>query len=180
MIGWQARLCYTETEVWKYPSGFFDVDIDKDSAKVTFPPPLVYIGVLLLGLVLDRFLPWSLGGGNGFSYFGAGLLLLSGVTCLLLASGKFRRLGTDLKPWKPTSAIADDGIYAVTRNPMYLGMAFVYLALLLLASSLGALILFPILIIIIRTQVIAREETYLGGKFGKEYQDYKAKTRRWL
>jgi protein-S-isoprenylcysteine O-methyltransferase Ste14 len=105
------------------------VDIDKDSAKVTFPPPLVYIGVLLLGLVLDRFLPWSLGGGNGFSYFGAGLLLLSGVTCLLLASGKFRRLGTDLKPWKPTSAIADDGIYAVTRNPMYLGMAFVYLAL---------------------------------------------------
>jgi protein-S-isoprenylcysteine O-methyltransferase Ste14 len=156
-----------------------DVDIDKDSAKVTFPPPLVYVGMLLIGLLLDRFLPWSLGG-NGFSYVGAGLLLLSGIACLLMASGKFRQLGTDLKPWKTTSAIADDGIYAVTRNPMYLGMAFVYLALMLLASSLGALILFPVLIIIIRTQVIAREEAYLGGKFGAEYQDYKAKTRRWL
>jgi protein-S-isoprenylcysteine O-methyltransferase Ste14 len=156
------------------------VDIDKDSAKVTFPPPLVYGGMLLIGLVLDRFLPWSLGGGNSFSYVGAGLLLLSGILCLVMASGKFRQLRTDILPWKPTSAIADDGIYAITRNPMYLGMAFVYLALMLLASSLGALILFPVLIIIIRTQVIAREEAYLDGKFGKEYQDYKAKTRRWL
>jgi protein-S-isoprenylcysteine O-methyltransferase Ste14 len=155
------------------------VDIDKDSAKVTFPPPLVFVGMLLLGLVMDRFLPWSLGG-NGFSYVGAGLLLLSGIACLLMASGKFRQLGTDLKPWKTTSAIADDGIYAITRNPMYLGMAFVYLALMLLASSLGALMLFPALIVIIRTQVIAREEAYLDRKFGQAYLDYKSKTRRWL
>ncbi len=156
------------------------VDIDNDSAKVTFPPPLVYIGMLSIGLVLDRFLPWSLGGGNGFSYVGAGLLLVSGVACLFMASSKFRQIGTNLKPWKPTSAIADDGIYAVTRNPMYLGMAFVYLALMLLAASLGAFLLFPILITIISTQVIAREEVYLNRKFGNKYQKYKSKTRRWI
>lgn len=156
------------------------MDIDNDSAKVSFPPPLVYLGMLLLGLLLDRFLPWSMGAADNVSYLASALLLVSGATCLLAASQKFRQIGTHLKPWKTTSAIADDGIYAVTRNPMYLGMAFIYLGVMLLCSSIGALILFPILIIIIQSQVIAREEAYLSVKFGNAYQQYKKKARRWI
>lgn len=154
--------------------------VDTDSAKVTFPPPLVYLGMLLIGLVLDRYLPWSLGLSAIGRYLGGGLLFIAGAIYLLSASGGFRRAGTDLKPWKTTSAIVAEGVYARTRNPMYLGMALVYAGIALVFSSLGALILLPLVILIIRTQVIAREERYLESKFGEEYLQYTSRVRRWL
>ena len=64
---------------------------------------------------------------------------------------------------------------------MYVGMALVPRR----ASRSAANALWPLLMLvpalcIIRTQVIAREEAYLEGKFGAAYRDYKARVRRWL
>ncbi len=156
------------------------VDVDSDSAKVTFPPPFIYLGMLLLGLALDRILPWSVGLTDIGRYGGGGLLILSALIYLLAASGRFRKAGTDVKPWKTTSAIVVEGVYAFTRNPMYLGMALFYAGLGLLFSSLGVFLLLPMLLAIIQTQVIAREERYLESKFGDEYRKYKTRVRRWL
>ena len=156
------------------------MDIDEDSARVSFPPPLVYVGLLLLGLMLDRATPWSLEFTWIGRYVGGGLLCAAGVAVALAAMGLFRKVGTDVKPWKSTTAIVADGIYGFTRNPMYLGMAMFYTGLALAFSSLGAFLLLPILILIIRTQVIAREERYLELKFGDDYRAYKARVRRWL
>ncbi|MEQ1688928.1 MAG: isoprenylcysteine carboxylmethyltransferase family protein, partial [Sphingopyxis sp.] len=72
------------------------------------------------------------------------------------------------------------GIYSHTRNPMYLGMVSVFLGLAVAMSSLGALLLAMPVMVIIRTQVIAREEAYLTAKFGAEYTAYLARVRRWL
>jgi protein-S-isoprenylcysteine O-methyltransferase Ste14 len=156
------------------------MDIDQDSAKVSFPPPLVFAGMLLLGLVLDRIMPWSLELTWIGRYVGGGILIVAGLLCGFSAMGMFRKAGTDVKPWKTTSAIVDSGVYRFTRNPMYLGMAMLYTGIGFALSSLGAFLLLPILILIIRTQVIAREERYLEGKFGDNYRDYKARVRRWL
>jgi protein-S-isoprenylcysteine O-methyltransferase Ste14 len=156
------------------------MDIDSDSAKVGFPPPLVYAGTLLLGLALDRVMPWSLEL-NWIGRFVAGALFIAaGLAVGLSAMGLFRKVGTDVKPWKTTSAIVADGVYRFTRNPMYLGMALLYGGLAVAFSSLGAIVLLPILILIIRTQVIAREERYLEAKFGEQYRMYKSRVRRWL
>jgi protein-S-isoprenylcysteine O-methyltransferase Ste14 len=156
------------------------MDVDIDSASVTFPPPLVYAGMLLLGLSLDRILPWSIELTSIARYAGSGILIVAGLLFGLSAAGLFRKAGTDVKPWKATSAIVADGVYRLTRNPMYLGMALLYAGLGLFFSSLGAMLLLPVLLIIIQTQVIAREERYLEGKFGDEYRRYKASVRRWL
>jgi protein-S-isoprenylcysteine O-methyltransferase Ste14 len=156
------------------------MDIDQDSAKVSFPPPFVFLGMLLLGLVLDRIMPWSLELTWIGRYVGGGILVAAGLLFIMSAMGMFRKAGTDVKPWKTTSAIVDSGVYRFTRNPMYLGMAMLYAGLGLAFSSLGAFILLPVLILIIRTQVIAREERYLEGKFGQSYLDYKSRVRRWL
>ncbi|MGD9811496.1 MAG: isoprenylcysteine carboxylmethyltransferase family protein [Sphingobium sp.] len=153
---------------------------DSDSAHVTFPPPFVYLGFLLIGLAVDRLLPWSLAlpvltrWAIGVPLIAAGLLLL------LAASGLFRQAGTDVKPWKATSAVVDKGVYAWTRNPMYLGMALLYAGLAIAFRSISALALLPLVIAIVRTQVIAREERYLEEKFGSTYLAYKARVRRWL
>jgi protein-S-isoprenylcysteine O-methyltransferase Ste14 len=156
------------------------MDVDVDSAKVTFPPPFVYIGMVLLGLALDRVLPWSIELTAIGRYAGGGLLIFAALACLLAASGRFRKAGTDVKPWKTTSAIVGDGVYAFTRNPMYLGMALFMAGLGLLFSSLGVILLLPVAIALIQTQVIAREERYLEAKFGDQYRVYKSRVRRWI
>ena len=107
-------------------------------------------------------------------------VLTAGLIVGLLAAGLFRRAGTDVKPWRSATALVTDGPYRWTRNPMYLGMSFVYLGLAIAADSLAALILLIPVVIIIQTQVIAREERYLEGKFGDEFRAYKARVRRWL
>lgn len=156
------------------------MDIDNDSAKVSFPPPFVFVGMLLLGLVLDRLIPWSFEMTWIGRYVGGGVLIIVGLLYAVSAMGLFRKAGTDVKPWKTTTTIVATGVYRFTRNPMYVGMAMLYTGLGFMLSSLGVLLLLPLVIVLIRTQVIAREERYLELKFGQSYLDYKARVRRWL
>ncbi|MCS4306295.1 protein-S-isoprenylcysteine O-methyltransferase Ste14 [Rheinheimera pacifica] len=99
---------------------------------------------------------------------------------MLAAAGLFRRLGTKVPPSQPTTCIATTSPYRWTRNPMYLGMAFIYAGLAIGFDSPIALALLPLALIVIQTQVIAREERYLTSKFGDDYRSYKAGVRRWL
>lgn len=158
------------------------MDIDQDSARVAFPPPLAFIGTLLAGLALDRFSWFSPGIPLGhWLERGCGwLLLVVGLAIGLTAIGLFRKAGTDVKPWKPTTGIVTEGVYRWTRNPMYLGMTLAYAGLALLFDSLIVLLLLIPLIAVIQNKVIAPEEAYLEGKFGEPYRAYKARVGRWF
>jgi protein-S-isoprenylcysteine O-methyltransferase Ste14 len=156
------------------------VDADEDSARITFPPPFIYLGVLLIGLLADWLLGLSLPVAVPVRIAVLVALLLAGAALLLAAQNHFSRAGTDAKPWKASSTIVERGIYAFTRNPMYLGMALIYLGLAIALVSLSALVLLPLLLVAVQTQVIAREERYLEGKFGDDYRAYKARVRRWF
>ena len=98
----------------------------------------------------------------------------------LAAWGLFERVGTRVEPWRASTGIVESGPFRWTRNPMYLGMALNYAGLAIALDGPIALILLPVLLAIIQTQVIAREERYLEGKFGQAYLDYKARVRRWF
>ena len=63
---------------------------------------------------------------------------------------------------------------------MYLAMAVLYVGLAVSINALLILVLLPVLLTIISVGVIAREERYLGRKFGREYLEYKSRVRRWL
>lgn len=153
---------------------------DEDSAKVTFPPPFIYLGVLVLGLLADWLLGLSLPLEQPVRFAALGMLAVLGLAIGLPAQARFSRAGTDVKPWKTTSAIVREGVFRFTRNPMYLGMALLYLGLALGFASVAALVLFPVLVAVIQTGVIAREERYLEAKFGDDYRSYKAAVRRWI
>jgi protein-S-isoprenylcysteine O-methyltransferase Ste14 len=45
---------------------------------------------------------------------------------------------------------------------------------------LWPILLLPVLLFVVQSYVIAREERYLGRKFGDEYLQYKSRVRRWL
>lgn len=156
-------------------------DAEKDHPGVIAPPPLIYGGVLLAGFGLDRLLA-----GPGFGLPSewrmiAGLgLAIAGMLVIIVAAVQFRRARTNIEPWKPTNAIVTTGVYAISRNPIYLGMALGYIGLCLLGDSVIALILLPLALAIIQYGVIVREEHYLEIKFSQSYRDYKKRVRRWI
>ena len=108
------------------------------------------------------------------------LLLAMGAALNLWASGRFTKHEVGICPFSPAPRLVEDGPYRFTRNPMYLSLALVYLGVTALINSLWPLLLFPPVIWIISTFVIAREEAYLERKFGATYLEYKKRVRRWL
>lgn len=146
-------------------------------AGVMCPPPFIYIGLLLLGPLIDRLLglpPFPV------SWWFSLPFLAIGIALIATAIGLFRVSGQNPNPATVTNGIIDTGLYAFTRNPMYLGMALTYAGLAILLQSMPSLLLLPVAIALIRTQVIAREEAYLEAKFGAAYLDYKKRVRRWF
>jgi protein-S-isoprenylcysteine O-methyltransferase Ste14 len=151
----------------------------RDIAGVVAPPPLIYLAGLAIGFGLEALLPGaSLPG--ALRWIGGGVLVLAGAALLATFSTAFTRRGTAVDPWKPTTAIVTTGPYRLTRNPAYLGMALVYVGIALLAEALWVLVPLPVVLVVVDRGVIAREERYLGRKFGREYLDYKAGVRRWF
>lgn len=152
-----------------------------DQAGVTFPPPLVFIGFLLIGLLIG-----GVAGRIGFGlpetlrWISVAMLLIAGFVIVIAALSGFKRAGTPPEPWTTSKTIVDTGIYAATRNPMYLAMALLHIGLALATDSVwGAMMVAPA-IAVIQTQVIRREEAYLTAKFGETYRNYQRRVRRWL
>ena len=152
-----------------------------DRSGVSFPPPLVYAGLLLVGYGVHRLWPVALIPAAPHWVDDLGWVMVGvGVAFAVTAVLAFRLAGTHVNPTKPATTVVAHGPFRLTRNPMYLSLALVYLGVTAMVNSLWPLLLFPPVIWIISTFVIAREEAYLEGKFGSTYLDYKRRVRRWL
>lgn len=149
-----------------------------DSPRVLIPPPLIMLGTLLVGLIVDgRVGLWP--DMSPFVFLGA-LLAASGAGLIAMALGLFRRADTRPEPWQPASNLVLGGIYRFTRNPMYLGMLLIYGGVAVaLESPTAGLLLVPLVVVLDRF-VVAREEAYLLRRFGAAYLSYQARVRRWV
>ncbi len=155
-------------------------DEPHDGAHVIpIPPPLVYAGPLLLGLVLKRFTP-----GLPIPRFlrrSAGTLLLGGGVALCTWFVRtMLRANTTLDPGGPVGTLVTDGPFRLSRNPGYLGMTAISGGVALLANALPPLVFLAGILALITRGVIEPEEQYLDRRFGAAYRDYKARVRRWL
>ena len=150
-----------------------------DASGVRVPPPLFYIGGFLAGVALELASPTD-GPPTAVAVAvaiaaGAAWLALDGV-----AIAHFRRAGTSMVPFNPSTALVTTGPYRFTRNPMYVGMACLYVGLAFALGMMWPLALLPIVIVLVDRLVIAREERYLERKFGEEYLAFTRRVRRWV
>jgi len=150
-----------------------------DHSGVGIPPPFLYAIPLAAGLLLHRAHPIILMPRGVAVPLGVLLIVLS-LALLASAMISFRRARTSPIPIKPTTAIVETGPYRLTRNPMYVGLALLYLGITLWVDSLWPVLFLPIALFMIQRFVIAREERYLEAKFGDQYRGYKERVRRWL
>jgi protein-S-isoprenylcysteine O-methyltransferase Ste14 len=115
-----------------------------------------------------------------FSVVAGVLLLFAGLGIVFTAFTKMRRAETNVEPWKPTTAIIDDGIYGISRNPIYLAMILIYFGISFLFNLFWFLPPIILVLAVMHYGVILREEKYLERKFGDEYLNYKNRVGRWI
>lgn len=151
---------------------------DRDAPGVIAPPPLIFLGGLAVGFILEAILP-SASIPAAVNWLGVALII-AGIAFAVSFVRAFRHANTNVDPGKPTTAIVTGGPYRITRNPGYLGMALAYTGISLAASALWPLLTLVAAVAVVDRAVIAREERYLERKFGPQYTDYKRKVRRWL
>jgi protein-S-isoprenylcysteine O-methyltransferase Ste14 len=150
-----------------------------DHPGVVARPPNIVFTTLLLGLALEWLAPTRLPGGWFRAPF-AVALFAGGVALMASAMRRFRAAGTNVETWRPSEAIVTRGVYARTRNPIYLAMLAIYTGIALGVDSAWLLGLSVPLALVLRYGVVAREERYLEAKFGEPYRAYRERVRRWL
>jgi len=151
----------------------------KDRAGVTAPPPLIYLGFILVGLALEYLLNEPLLPQD--VQYGVGAVLIAVAFVIAIpAMMQFRKATTNVDPYKPVTAIIKQRPFRWTQNPLYLAMAVLQLGIAAAVDGVWLALMGIPAIAVIRIGVIAREERYLEQKFGEEYLSYKATVRRWV
>ena len=109
-------------------------------------------------------------------------IALAGVVMAISGVAAFRRAKTTVNPLRPetSSFLVTSGVYRLTRNPMYVGLALALLAwAVFLSSPWGLLGPLAFALYMNRFQIMP-EEKILLGIFGSAYSAYHSKVRRWL
>jgi protein-S-isoprenylcysteine O-methyltransferase Ste14 len=150
-----------------------------DAPNVRIIPPLVYLAGLAIGFLVSLWMPFRL-----VSYLVAwplgGVLVACGAVLAASAVLKFKGVGTTVRPDRAASTLVIAGPYRITRNPMYLGLAVVYVGIAIAGQSVWAVILLPLVLMAIQRYAIEPEEAFLKRRFGDDYVDYTTRVRRWI
>ena len=160
------------TERWQNKEG---------GARVRFPPPLVFLISIFLGVVLQRAVrPLTIPVGRPLRVTG-GIVLIAVAVCLFVSAlALFRRTGQHPRPWKPTPELIPNGPYRFTRNPMYVAMTLVVLGLGIALNDLWVSLFAPASLLAVHFMAVLPEERYLAEKFGESYRGYVARVQRYL
>jgi protein-S-isoprenylcysteine O-methyltransferase Ste14 len=153
--------------------------INSDAPNVKIIPPLVYLAGIVIGFLANIWMPIKVVP-NLVAWAVGGILIFCGAAFTGFALLKFRDVGTTVRPDRAASTLVIAGPYKITRNPMYLGLALVYLGIATAGQCVWALILLPVVLIIIQRGAIEPEEAFLEKRFGVDYISYREKVRRWI
>ena len=134
---------------------------------------------MLGGYLLNRRWPLPMADGTAVRVV-AWAVTIAWVILTASSIGNFRRSRTSIVPVRPATTLVISGPYRFTRNPMYVGLALLTVALgLFMGTWWPIVLLFPVLLVV-RLFVIAPEEQYLRRRFGADYIGYTQRVRRWL
>ena len=140
--------------------------------------------MLLIALVMGA---WHRYGAAGpvipapWNRLGAAVIALA-LLAPLAAIVQFWRARTTVDPHRPerARALVTSGVYAFTRNPMYLGLALLLLGWAMLLGDAAGFAGPPLFMWLIERVQIRAEERRLSERFGEDYATYVRHVNRWI
>ena len=142
-------------------------------------PPGYFLASIALQLTLHRLLPvarvlafpWTL---SGLVPIGFGAYLN------IAADRAFKVSRTTVKPFQRARVLLTEGIFRLTRNPMYLGMVLALVGVAIALGTLSPFFVCPPFAVLLHFRFILSEERLLAETFGSNWNAYSKKTRRWV
>ena len=151
------------------------------SLALKIPPVVVVIVCMGVMWVCGRFLPLA-----DFFFPGQKAIMVSmgvfAVVICLAAMLGFNRHQTTVNPTDPSqaSSLITTGIFNYSRNPIYLAFALFLVAWGLRMGNVVSLLWLPVFIAYLHYFQIKPEERILSDKFGKPFDAYCQRVRRWI
>ncbi len=155
---------------------------ESDVPNVIARPPLIVFVALIAGLILDQLYPAGhiAQMATGLRYLAAGCALVAGTVLLGAAANQLRKEGTNIPTWEPTLALATEGVYAMSRNPIYVAFVILMIAFGLFFASDWVFVMLVPFVLVMHFGVIRREEEYLLERFGEPYAAYTERVPRYF
>lgn len=149
--------------------------------QLRIPPPIVMLLAAALMWVMQRWMPLSQWLAPPWTRLG-GLPGALGVAVAVAAFVRFRQVRTTVNPNDPSRAshLVTDGVFRVSRNPMYLGLVLLLMGWAVWLGSAGPWLILPLFVIVITVVQIIPEERALGRIFGAQYLAYRQCVARWI
>ena len=147
--------------------------------KNTIPPPIVTLICAQLIYLSKPFFPELIFNySNQMSLF----FLISGLIIILISFQIFKKEKTTINPIKieKASSLVTSGIFKYSRNPMYFGMVLILISTATKFNFYGGILMIVIFVFYITYFQILPEEKAMLKLFGKDFINYKNKTRRWF
>jgi protein-S-isoprenylcysteine O-methyltransferase Ste14 len=142
-------------------------------------PPTLFLAGLLVVVLLHVIAPGPRVASSPLTWLVLPLVI-AGLGLNVVASVRFERLGTPIRPFTESTSLDTGGVFAVSRNPMYLGMALVLVGSAFGFGTLTPFFVPPLFLVIMHRAFVVREEAMLEQIFGDAYRKYRRHVRRWL
>lgn len=150
--------------------------------KIRPSPTLLFLLTFIAGMILTYLFPWHI-----TQYLDDTIVRVLGLVFLcicfifnFLAYRKFRSHATPYDPFSKPIVLLDNGIFALSRNPVYLALVLSQIGLGFIFDTVWLIVMSIILMVALHYLVIINEERVLEIEFQERYEDYKNRTRRWF
>lgn len=142
----------------------------------------VSVSMLLIGLLLGFVFPLRLSAlvPRAVTVILGVILLLASLVLIAKTRAAFRQAGQPTDPGSPTTRLITTGVFAWSRNPLYLAGMITFTGLAALLDSGWLLILLVPTVAAVHWVLIAPEERYLEATFGEPYRQYRKSVSRWV
>lgn len=149
--------------------------------ETKIPPVVVFVMAALLMWLVSKYMP-AIDLPELVRWLIILTFLIFGAVMGLLGVFSFLKEETTVNPMEPEKAesLVDTGVYNISRNPMYLALALVLIALAIYLKSLWSLPVVLLFMIYMTRFQIFPEERAMIKLFGDKYTDYMNRVRRWI
>jgi protein-S-isoprenylcysteine O-methyltransferase Ste14 len=146
---------------------------------IEYRPPRIALALLTIATAFHLLFPAQ----SSYQYssiYWSVALVSTGFTVMMLAWWQFKERKVAICPTADTDYLITDGIYRLTRNPMYLGMVAMLGGVAVFFGTLPFYAVTIVYFVLIDRWFCPYEEEKLLVTFGRDYDAYRLKVRRWV